>query len=52
MAPEILRKPDHYSALPFEMQCADVYAFAIIVFEICGRRGPFGTLHNQYTNEG
>ncbi|XP_055590315.1 receptor-type guanylate cyclase Gyc76C-like [Uranotaenia lowii] len=36
-APEFLRKPSIYGS-----QKGDVYAFAIILFEIIGRRGPFG----------
>lgn len=36
-APELLRKPNVYGS-----QKGDVYAFAIILYEIIGRRGPFG----------
>uniref|UniRef100_A0A182MXC5 Guanylate cyclase n=1 Tax=Anopheles dirus TaxID=7168 RepID=A0A182MXC5_9DIPT len=36
-APELLRQPNLYGT-----QKGDVYAFAIILFEIIGRRGPFG----------
>ncbi|XP_063921313.1 receptor-type guanylate cyclase Gyc76C-like isoform X1 [Zophobas morio] len=39
-APEILRSPSAYSR---GTQKGDVYAFAIILYEILGRRGPFGT---------
>ncbi|XP_055620128.1 receptor-type guanylate cyclase Gyc76C-like isoform X2 [Toxorhynchites rutilus septentrionalis] len=37
-SPELLREPHIYGT-----QKGDVYAFAIILFEIIGRRGPFGT---------
>lgn len=49
-APEILRqsKKEHST---HEMQKADVYSFAIVMFEICGRLGPFGTFHNELDNE-
>ncbi|XP_052890825.1 receptor-type guanylate cyclase Gyc76C-like isoform X1 [Anopheles moucheti] len=36
-SPELLRQPNAYGS-----QKGDVYAFAIILFEIIGRRGPFG----------
>lgn len=36
-APELLREPQNYGS-----QKADVYAFAIILYEVIGRRGPFG----------
>ncbi|XP_050090825.1 receptor-type guanylate cyclase Gyc76C-like [Anopheles aquasalis] len=36
-SPELLRQPSVYGS-----QKGDVYAFAIILFEIIGRRGPFG----------
>ncbi|KAH0817898.1 hypothetical protein GEV33_004893 [Tenebrio molitor] len=39
-APEILRNSSAYSR---GTQKGDVYAFAIILYEILGRRGPFGT---------
>lgn len=39
-APEILRNP---SVFYRGTQKGDVYAFAIILYEILGRRGPFGT---------
>lgn len=39
-APEILRHPMSYIR---GTQKGDVYAFAIILYEIIGRRGPFGT---------
>jgi class 3 adenylate cyclase len=38
-APELLREPN---VSPCGSQKADVYAFAIILYEIIGRRGPFG----------
>lgn len=40
-APEILRNPVMYMK---GTQKGDVYAFAIILYEILGRRGPFGTV--------
>lgn len=36
-APELLRNPNVYGS-----QKSDVYAFAIILYEIIGRKGPFG----------
>lgn len=39
-APEILRHPSAYIR---GSQKGDVYAFGIILFEMIGRRGPFGT---------
>lgn len=36
-SPELLRQPHIYGS-----QKGDVYAFAIILFEIIGRHGPFG----------
>ncbi|RZC33646.1 guanylate cyclase 32E [Asbolus verrucosus] len=39
-APEILRNPNAYCR---GTQKGDVYAFAIILYEILGRKGPFGT---------
>ncbi|XP_063226252.1 receptor-type guanylate cyclase Gyc76C-like isoform X2 [Bacillus rossius redtenbacheri] len=43
-APELLRD----SATPiYGSQKADVYAFAIILYEIIGRRGPFGTYQDE-----
>lgn len=39
-APELLKTP---SASISGTQSGDVYAFAIILYEIIGRRGPFGT---------
>ncbi|CAG9865362.1 unnamed protein product [Phyllotreta striolata] len=38
-APEILRHPAAYKR---GTQKADVYSFAIILYEVLGRRGPFG----------
>ncbi|XP_055371824.1 receptor-type guanylate cyclase Gyc76C-like [Condylostylus longicornis] len=38
-APELLRHPSVYGS-----QKGDVYAFAIILYEIIGRRGPFGNI--------
>ncbi|CAH0555548.1 unnamed protein product [Brassicogethes aeneus] len=40
-APEILREPNAYIK---GSQKGDIYAFAIIVYEIIGRRGPFGVM--------
>lgn len=37
-SPELLRNPNIYGS-----QKGDVYAFAIILYEICGRKGPFGS---------
>lgn len=36
-SPELLRNPNICGT-----QKGDVYAFAIILYEICGRKGPFG----------
>lgn len=36
-APELLRSPNVYGS-----KAADVYAFSIILYEIIGRKGPFG----------
>ncbi|XP_067931824.1 speract receptor-like isoform X2 [Watersipora subatra] len=49
-APEVMRESKQYDNVP-AMQKADVYSFAIIMFEICGRLGPFGTFHNELDNE-
>lgn len=38
-APEILRNSNIYGS-----QKADVYAFAIILYEVIGRKGPFGQI--------
>lgn len=38
-APELLRNPNIYGSPE-----ADVYAFAIILFEVIGRKGPFGQI--------
>lgn len=38
-APEILRNSNIYGS-----QKADIYAFAIILYEVIGRKGPFGQL--------
>lgn len=38
-APELLRNPNIYGSPK-----ADVYAFAIILFEVIGRKGPFGQI--------
>lgn len=43
-APELLREPNNS---PCGSQKADVYAFAIILYEIIGRRGPFGVSHYE-----
>jgi guanylate cyclase, other len=37
-SPELLRNPNVHGT-----QKGDVYAFAIILYEICGRKGPFGS---------
>lgn len=39
-APEILRSPSAYCR---GTQKGDVYAFGIILYEMLGRKGPFGT---------
>lgn len=31
----------------YDYQSADVYSFSIIMFEMCGRMGPFGSVHNE-----
>lgn len=41
-APELLRNPDVYGTPK-----GDVYAFSIILFEICGRKGPFGSTEHE-----
>ncbi|GBN04615.1 Receptor-type guanylate cyclase Gyc76C [Araneus ventricosus] len=41
-APELLRQPSLY---PKGTQRGDVYAFAIILYEIILRKGPYGQLH-------
>lgn len=38
-APELLRDPNTYGS-----QKADVYAFSIILYEVIGRKGPFGQI--------
>ncbi|PSN49479.1 Receptor-type guanylate cyclase Gyc76C [Blattella germanica] len=43
-APELLRDPHH---APCGSQKADVYAFAIILYEIIGRKGPFGIIQRD-----
>jgi hypothetical protein len=43
-APELLREPN---ITPCGSQKADVYAFAIILYEIIGRKGPFGVTHYE-----
>ncbi|CAG9761048.1 unnamed protein product [Ceutorhynchus assimilis] len=43
-APEILRYPE---AFPRGSQKGDVYAFGLILYEIIGRRGPFGPVDNE-----
>jgi len=50
-SPELLRQEKMKNYMQF-MQRADVYSFAIVMFEICGRLGPFGTFHNELDNEG
>ncbi|KAF6020196.1 hypothetical protein EB796_021491 [Bugula neritina] len=49
-SPELLRQEKMKNYMQF-MQRADVYSFAIVMFEICGRLGPFGTFHNELDNE-
>ena len=43
-APEVLRQHDDVSggATTQRTQKADVYAFGVILYEIVGRRGPYG----------
>lgn len=41
-SPELLRDPNLYGS-----QKGDVYAFAIILYEICGRKGPFGITEHE-----
>lgn len=38
-APELLRHPTTFGS-----QAADVYAFAIILYEVIGRKGPYGQM--------
>lgn len=51
MAPELLRKStttsDH-----LEMQCADVYSFGIIMYEVLSRKEPFEDDKEFLTLEG
>ena len=49
-APEVLRQSIDFTQT-YNLQKADVYSFAIVMFEICGRLGPFGTFHNELDNE-
>ncbi|XP_068241887.1 guanylate cyclase 32E isoform X2 [Palaemon carinicauda] len=44
-APELLRVP---GAHPRGTQKGDVYSFGIILYEVVGRKGPWGSLLNQY----
>lgn len=41
-SPELLRDPNIYGTPK-----GDVYAFAIILYEICGRKGPFGSTEHE-----
>lgn len=41
-SPELLRHPNVYGSPK-----GDVYAFAIILYEICGRKGPFGSTEHE-----
>lgn len=43
-APELLRYPDRF---PKGTPKGDVYAFGLILYEILGRRGPFGPLNSE-----
>lgn len=47
-APELLRSP--HSA-PRGTQKGDVYSFAFILYEVLGRRGPWGSLLLSHTGE-
>ncbi|KAL1497774.1 hypothetical protein ABEB36_008675 [Hypothenemus hampei] len=43
-APELLRYPEKY---PIGTAKGDVYAFGLILYEILGRRGPFGPMDTE-----
>lgn len=47
MAPELLRDP---GKLPRGTQKGDVYSFGIVLYEIIGRKGPWGD--TAYSSEG
>lgn len=51
MAPELLRKSTTTSD-PLEMQCADVYSFGIIMYEVLSRKEPFEDDKEFLTLEG
>lgn len=41
-APELLRDPN---ALPYGTQKGDIYSFGILLYEIIGRKGPYGQIN-------
>lgn len=48
-APELLRNQNHYPSRG--TQKGDVYSFAIVLYEIIGRKGPWGCLNMSDAGE-